>query len=314
MTMTVSASTHWARRAGRAGYAVPLIWVFWFHAAPRSEAWAEALLLLGPWVLVPLGLAEARRHDPSRLLSATALTLGLAMPRCPLAAALSLPWIFWTIREAVSTLTPRPRGTIAWCAASAWLFLVVGAMWTTADRAGWQPFGFDPVIVRLTAIHFHHAGFSAPLLAAWTAQNLPGHGSRITCKLMMAGVPLTALGITASRLGWWPGWETGSATVMVAAGLATAGQCGRLSFRETDLLTRLCLMVAAVALTLGSVLALSYAWRFARVPLVPDIPSMRALHGSANAIGFGLLGLVARARSQSRKGMASGPVLNPQRT
>jgi hypothetical protein len=214
-------------------------------------------------------------------------------------------------------MTARPRGAVAWCAASAWVFLVVGAAWALADRAGLRPLGFDPVIVRLTAIHFHHAGFTAPLIAAWVAAGsaggVLGFTGRVVCTLMIAGVPLTALGITASRLGWAPWWETGTATVMVAAALGTAALCARRVVREADRVTQGLLVVASFALTVGSVLALSYAWRFTRVALVPDIPSMRALHGSANALGFGMLGMIARARSLARSEPDSGPVLDPQR-
>lgn len=305
------------RAASCAGFSVPAFWAIALHATPRSEAWAEALLLMGPWLLVPLGLPESRRHRPARLLAAGTLTLALALPHGVPAAVLSLPWLVWTLREAAYAVAERPRGAVAWCGASAWLFLGVGAAWALADRAGLRPLGFDPVIVRLTAIHFHHAGFTAPLIAAWVAAGTAGHGSgpagKIVCALMIAGVPLTALGITASRLDWAPGWETGTATVMVLAALGTAALCSRRGVRETDGVSRTLLIAASVALTLGSVLALSYAWRFTRVPLVPDIPSMRALHGSANALGFGLLGMIARARCLARKDADSGPVLDPQR-
>ena len=277
---------------------MPLLWALVFQAMPRSEAWAEALLLAGPWVLVPLGLESARRHEGLRLAAAAALTAALALDAGLFAASLCLPWLAWTMREACQAGKQAMREPESLCAAAAWIFLVVGAAWALADRAGWRPLGFDPVLVRLTAIHFHHAGFSAPLLAAWAAGRVPGLGGRITCALMIAGVPLTALGITATRLDAWPGWETISATVMVAAGLGTAWLCARVARREPHRVARTCLAVASFSLTLGSLLALSYAWRFFRIPLLPDIPSMRAWHGSLNAIGFGLTGLVGRAWSK----------------
>ena len=108
----------------RAGFAVPLVWALVFQAAPRSEAWAEALLLCGPWVLVPLGLAGERRHEAPRLVAAAGLTLALCLNTGLVAAALVLPWLVWTLREAWQAGRRTSRHPVALCGAAAWAFLV----------------------------------------------------------------------------------------------------------------------------------------------------------------------------------------------
>src|ERR1700689_2369591 len=45
------------------------------------------------------------------------------------------------------------------------LYLPVGCAWLVASRLGLSPMGFQEPIVLLTAVHFHFAGFAAPLLA-----------------------------------------------------------------------------------------------------------------------------------------------------
>jgi hypothetical protein len=45
------------------------------------------------------------------------------------------------------------------------LYLPIGGAWLVASRLGIQPLGFGDTIVLLTAVHFHFAGFAAPVLA-----------------------------------------------------------------------------------------------------------------------------------------------------
>ena len=44
------------------------------------------------------------------------------------------------------------------------MMLPVGGAWMAADWLAIQPMGFDSLIVRLTAAHFHFAGFVLPLV------------------------------------------------------------------------------------------------------------------------------------------------------
>ena len=64
--------------------------------------------------------------------------------------------------------------------------------------------------------------------------------------------------------------------------------------RTASTVTRSLLLGAGVALFLGMALAVAYALRGSLVALAwLDWPTMRAVHGSLNALGFGLCGVWA---------------------
>jgi len=118
-----------------------------------------------------------------------------------------------------------------------------------------------------------------------------------------------AVGITASQLGWGVAVESGAALWMSAAGMAVAAVHLRLGIGTRWAVGVRCLWVfAGCSLFAGMVLAALYGVRvyFAPWPWL-DIPWMRALHGTINAIGFaggGTLAwwLVVRRRSAARLG------------
>jgi hypothetical protein len=112
------------------------------------------------------------------------------------------------------------------------------------------------------------------------------------------GVPLVAIGITTTRLGFTPLLESFAVTITVLAATATAILHGRLALqRGKSPLVHTLWGVAALSLLSSMILALLYGWR----PYLPvaflDIPWMRALHGTTNAFGFGLAGILAWHRS-----------------
>src|SRR5262245_43176279 len=221
---------------------------------PFDPAWAEALLVLAPLVLVPLGLDLVLRGGPvGRLARLTgvvqlpaALALGLAflLPQGPAAAALALPWLLATGLVAglgVGRLARRGFRPLAEvCLDAGLMFVAVGGVWAVADRLGFRPLDFEPVIVLLTATHFHYAGFALPLatgLALRTEGISPPSGraggvsplsqaggsrppsppARLAGVGVVAGVPLVAAGITATQLGWDPWLECLAAWVLALA-------------------------------------------------------------------------------------------------
>lgn len=110
---------------------------------------------------------------------------------------------------------------------------------------------------------------------------------------VVAGVPLVAVGITATQLGLAPWLECAAAWITSLSGLLTALLYWRLS-RDSDFerAARWLWFVAALSLAFGMVLSAMYGTRF-YLPLTwLDIPWMRALHGTANAIGFGACGVL----------------------
>jgi hypothetical protein len=122
---------------------------------------------------------------------------------------------------------------------------------------------------------------------------MPGHVSRVTSVCVLAGVPLVAIGITTTRFNGPVLLECVAALVMAAGGMGVAWMHLRLADRPGAVLVRLLWSVAGTALLFGMGLAALYGVRFsAPSDCWLTVPWMRALHGSANVFGFGLMALV----------------------
>ncbi|MEE8300999.1 MAG: YndJ family transporter, partial [Candidatus Tectomicrobia bacterium] len=110
----------------------------------------------------------------------------------------------------------------------------------------------------------------------------------------IGGVPLVAIGITATQLGYGPLLECLAAWGMASAGLLSAGLHFQLAYRGAHpARARGLWAIAAIGLSVGMIYAVLYGSR-AYLPLAwVTLPWMRAVHGSANALGFGLAATVA---------------------
>ena len=173
------------------------------------------------------------------------------------------------------------------------VFLCVGGGWALLDRAGVRPLNFESVIVLLTAIHFHYAGFALPLLTGLAGRAHPGKLSLIAILGIIAGVPLVATGITTSQLQWGHGIECFAACFLAIAGLLTAGIYFQLFLNPSySKKIRFLWFIASISLMFSMILAILYGCRFYVSLAWLDIPWMRALHGSANALGFSLTGIL----------------------
>ena len=283
-----------------------VIWIAWQLLAEPFEP--AALFVLAPLVLVPLLLrpllldtAEAGLDGLGRTLIwaqlPCALPLPLALMLEPGSAAMlaCLPWAGWTAlaagagaRRLIQLLRRRGAaglvdGELALAAALG--FPLVGSAWLLADRLGLTPLGFSPLIVLLTAVHFHHAGFTLPaaagLLTRWRSDQ---RRWRFAALAVVVAVPLTAAGITASPL-----IELLGAALTTLAGLFVASGL-LLRARSLPVLPSLLSALAGAALLAAMVLAGTYALAEYRGLAWPDIPTMLRLHGAVNALGFGLLG------------------------
>lgn len=144
--------------------------------------------------------------------------------------------------------------------------------------------GFSDDIVQLTAVHCHYAGFALPIVAGFVAQRL---GRTLLLPLaVVVALPLTALGFT---IGGTPKWL--AATFMALTGLATATLLLRLGLRE-DAVARSLLSFAGLCLMVGMGLAIGWSWSLQFGWNFLALDSMAAIHGSLNALGFGLIGLI----------------------
>jgi hypothetical protein len=267
---------------------------------------AEALLLLGALVCVPLGLAlvageggfgPLRRRPAAlaHLACASALLASFAFRPGRAAALLSLPWLLFTAGVAalgVLRLRTAGRGRVAeWCAPVGMLFLAIGGLWTTLSRLGARPLEFGETIVLLTGVHFHYAGFVLPLLTGMAGRRLPGRLPVAAGLGVLLGVPLVAVGITAGR--WLPLVEAAAAWFLAAAGLLVAGMHLRLAAGRGPAVFRLLIGVAGLALAAGVGLAATYALGVYLRTYWLSVEAMVGWHGSLNAFGFALPGLLA---------------------
>jgi len=178
---------------------------------------------------------------------------------------------------------------------AAFLFLPVGCVWALFDQLGYQPLGFSGIIVLLTGIHFHYAGFALPRLTGLWLQSEPrGPVFKWATWGVIAGVPLVAIGITTSQLGL-PDWvEVLCVSVLAASALVVSLAQLEWAFRAPlPLLARLMFALGGLALASGMVLAVLYGWRSLFPMAWLSIPAMIATHGTLNSLGFCLPGLVA---------------------
>lgn len=281
---------------------------------PHHGAWAQALLLLAALVLVPPALELAAKDDErgrvavlvalsrvAQLPAALLLVLAYGLQPGGGAALASLPWVGLCGMVATTGWLRARHG--GWKRSFdrlggdvAFIFLGVGGAWVFADRAGARPLNFDEAIVMLTAVHFHFAGLLLPLFAGLTVRAFPQ--SRLASRAAVGailGVPAVALGITATQLGWGPAFEAAAGCGLALAGMGVAILHVRLATEPGGAAgTRALFLIAGVSLFFGMMLAVAYAARSFSAPLPwLDVPWMRAVHGSVNALGFGLGGVLA---------------------
>lgn len=273
--------------------------------ALTDRRWAEAILMLATLVLFPLALKLARAdEEPAdrRLVRMiillhlpTALLLGWALLREPStwSAALAIPWLSTLTLTAILGLRRLWRHrdwlSAAACVDLSLVYVWVGGLWAVLDRYGARPLDFEPVIVLLTAIHFHYAGFVLPLLTGLAAGPLSPRRQAVIAVGVLAGVPLVAIGITTSQLGLSPIVESVAALWLTLAAALVAVLHLRLTTdyrwsRSVRLLWGTAGVALLASMSLAALYGLRAYWPLARL----DIPNMRAWHGTANALGFAL--------------------------
>lgn len=271
----------------------------------------DLLFLLAPLVIAPLGLRliAFERGLPSRLLAAAVRTqpvgAGLAtvaflLPIGVTAGILAAAWLFVCGIAALGALADLIQGRslrpVRLAPAAAVAFMAFGAIWLVLSRAGIAPLGLSPIIVELTAVHFHYTGFAATLMAALVLSGLR-HECGTSRQIALAASLLMIVGSPVLAAGWGTPFHVLQVVgaILVAAGvLATAAV---LFFRSASLVestpARILLRASALAPLVPMVLAVEYsAGRIFGFPTL-DIHAMALIHGDLNALGFGLLGLVA---------------------
>jgi len=274
--------------------------------------WIELLFLFAPLVIVPLGLhltdqieGGAAASLPERLArtihAPAALLVMISFLFAPgiIAAALASAWVVFCGLLALGGLLRTLRGAFGrldlLCPAVAFLYSLVGAAWLVASRLGLNPMGFQEPIVLLTAIHFHFAGFAAALLARSTGRTLveaPKNSVATALFRIIACGVLVGPGMLS--LGFVVGPRVKLAAALILA-LSEVGLAISFVFAlkfVSRFSAQLFLTIAAASIAFS--MALAAVWAIGEYPLQQfvNLDQMERFHGTANALGFTLCGLL----------------------
>lgn len=175
------------------------------------------------------------------------------------------------------------------------LYLPVAGMWLVIYRLGVQPFDYGETIILLTVIHFHFAGFAAPVIAGLVGRKLvarepqPHKVFPLIVVALIAAMPLIAAGITFSP------WLGLIGTLLLSTGLVLLAvlTLARAWPAITSTSARVLLVIAAASSVTAMVLACLYAYSIVAHTLMIRIPTMAMTHGLLNAFGFVTCSLIA---------------------
>ncbi|MFL5242011.1 MAG: YndJ family transporter [Gemmataceae bacterium] len=265
------------------------------------------ILLFAPLVCVPLGLTllvDRKEGQVSRIWSLLTLAqpFGAAwligafvVPSGWLAAVLTVPWLLVTLISAFLgvqlLVSERLKSPSALSMAAGMIYLAIGGGWTLLARFGARPLEFSDIIVLLTGVHFHYAGFALPVLTGLAGQALRDRISRLAIFGVVSGVPLVAMGITVGR--WAPLFEAFAALWMMSASFLVVILQGRLAVRTYSTSRQCLFLLSALSLLAGMILAGVYSVKSYYGQPWLEVDTMIVWHGSINSFGFTLLGLLA---------------------
>jgi len=303
-----------AKLAGISAIAGTVLWEFAFfrRTSPLMETeLINRILLFGVLVIVPLGLYVIARDQNDRIsfflrlatiaqpFGAVAVVVSIFQEQGNAAAVLAATWLVVTSLISLYGLARLSFGqtrTAAEVSISAGLiYLSVGSGWLIMARLGIQPLGFGDTIVLLTAVHFHYAGFAAPILNGLAGQMLASRSQNIRWIFtlvtvgVIAGTPLVAAGITLS-----PALAlAGALVISLALALLSVLVIGWIVPAVASRSVQLLLVLSSVSTFVSMGLAVIYAYSIVAKRLIIDIPHMAMSHGMINAIGFSFCGLLA---------------------
>ena len=274
----------------------------------------ELYVVLATLVLVPIGIGLVRPAVDERTRYTTVVlaqfpaalaTIGaVALPQGATAGVvLAVPWLVVTglIAElGLSRLSRRRGGPLPELAIdAACMYVPVAAVFLLLHTAG-VTLHFSPVIVLLTVVHFHYAGFVLPLIVGLVGRRVTaddggfdatvtGWTAAATTVVIVAGILLIAIGITLSTR-----VEVVAAAVFTAAVVGFAVVVLRAVVPSVPRLPGVLLAVGALSLfwTMALALAFAYGQLPGTEPII-TIPEMVRWHGSVNAFGFALPALLA---------------------
>ena len=208
-----------------------------------------------------------------------------------LSATLASAWVILNMLVALfglARLTSRSAHSLEELSINAGLlYLPVAGVWLVIYRLGIQPFGYGEMIILLTAVHFHFAGFAAPIIAGMSGRVLvrgqyPRKVFAVSVLGIVSAMPLVAAGITFTP---WLGF-IGSLLLTVGLVLLAVLTIGWVRPAITSTAWRILLSIGAISSCAAMVLACVYAYSLATQTLILTIPRMAMTHGLLNAFGF----------------------------
>ena len=263
------------------------VWALGFVVLPASLA--ARIVLLAPLVVVPRLLAPLADRPMIRriggwpaLIAALPLLASFAMPAGVDAAVFALPWLMVAVLGAAGAIAHgvtrlrsilRPVGVPDLGVDVALGFLAVAATFVVIDRLGLST-PFPAVIVLLTAIHFHFAGFGLLGLASLMARNRPW--LRASVIGLVVGIPLTAVGFVTSSnaVNAVGALIVGSSGIGVAIALL-GGRTRTIAERGSKL--------AGLALLVGMPMGIAWSVSILTGFAFIDLDAMIRTHGALNA-------------------------------
>jgi hypothetical protein len=171
-----------------------------------------------------------------------------------------------------------------------------------ADRAGYEPAGFGPPFVQLTAVHFAYAGFVATVLAGCAWARRPDDRLAATAAIAIgAAPPFVAIGFAV--LG---ALQVVGAVLLTVGTYALAWVMLRHVVPTVRPLAAWALGASAASVLVTMLLAVQWAVGANLGTPALSIPQMAATHGVANAVGFALLGVLGWSRVRREPSATGG--------
>ena len=287
-----------AKRSAAGGVIVWLITLLLTTSDSEQAELVHKVVFWAVLVIVPLGLSVVAEERGlyklvvfAQPVAALFTIASFFVQKGVLSAALASAWLLLNILIALLglvRLTSRGFHRIEELSVDAGLlYLPVAGGWLVIYRLGVQPFDFGEMIVLLTAVHFHFAGFATPIIAGMSGRvlarrNYPRRVYTAVVFALVAAMPLVAAGITFSP---WIGF---AGALLLTLGLVTLAvlTLGWVRPLINSSLWRALLSIGAISSCAAMVLACLYAYSVATQTLIITIPGMAMTHGLLNAFGF----------------------------
>ena len=287
-----------AKRSAAGGVIVWLITLLLTTSDSEQAELVHKVVFWAVLVIVPLGLSvvggQSKLYKLIVFAQPVAALLTIAsflVQKGVLSAALASAWLILNILIALFglvRLTRRGFHRIEELSIDGGLlYLPVAGAWLVIYRLGVQPFDYGEMIILLTVVHFHFAGFATPIIAGMSGtvlahRDYPRNVFGLSVFALIASMPLVAAGITFAP---WIGFA-GALLLTTGLVLLAVLTIGWVRPSITSKVWRALLVFGAISSCAAMVLACLYAYSVATQTLIITIPGMAMTHGLLNAFGF----------------------------